>query len=80
MQALNRVLEHARLHQAPRFAASMVRRAEGFNNWYASRQAADVKKGIARLRQRLTRPNQDLQALLTTFWPDMEFNGLDQEV
>lgn len=79
MQALNRVLEHARLQHAPRFAAPMVHQAEAFNNVYALRQPADVEQGLAQLRSRMKRPDEDLQALMDEFWPSVGFHGLAKE-
>eukprot|EP00892_Ulva_mutabilis_P001536 jgi/Ulvmu1/11383/UM075_0045.1 len=80
VEALNRVLAHARLPQAQRFTADMVRSVKGFHTGYAGHRNPAVRVGIAGLRQHMRKPVEDLQALLDTFWPDMGFAGLEREV
>lgn len=79
LQALNRVLAHARLQHAPRFSAPMVHQAEAFNSRYGLREPADVEHGLGQLRSRMQQPDKDLQALMDEFWPSMGFQGLAKE-
>lgn len=81
MQALNRVLDHAKLPKAGRFTRAMVDAASGFTGNYSRADfTPSVRRGAATLRQRMRRETADLDDLLNTFWPDMRFAGLTPEL
>eukprot|EP00892_Ulva_mutabilis_P011672 jgi/Ulvmu1/8878/UM049_0060.1 len=83
VQALNRILDHARLPHARRFTQEWLNsmQVDGFSGSYKEGcDARGVDAAAATLRRRFRKPAEDLVRLVNRFWPHMNFTGLPDEV
>lgn len=83
MQALNRILKHAKIPNAKRFSKKWIESMDinGFQGTYDEDDTAKgIPEAIATLRQRFQKPVEDLRHLINRFWPNMKFTGLQDEV
>eukprot|EP00892_Ulva_mutabilis_P011675 jgi/Ulvmu1/8880/UM049_0062.1 len=83
VQALNRILNHARLPHARRFTHDWLSSMDldGFEGTYPrAHSERGIDAAAATLRRRFQKPAEDLVRLVNRFWPHMNFTGLPDEV
>eukprot|EP00892_Ulva_mutabilis_P012431 jgi/Ulvmu1/9560/UM053_0049.1 len=80
LQALNSVLEHVGLEGAERFTADMVANISGYQGHYDHSLDPATQATMADLHRHFDRPSADLQRLMDTYFPDLDFRGLEPEL
>lgn len=76
LQALNRVAEHVGLEDAVPFTADMIAGISGYTGHYNRTLDPASEATMATLKSHFTQPSDDLQRLLDTYFPELEFQGL----
>lgn len=79
LQALNRVIEHVGLEDASPFTPDMVAGVQGYTGHYNRTLDPASAATMATLKRHFTHPSDDLQLLLDTYFPELEFQGLTSE-
>lgn len=79
LQALNQVIEHTGLDGARPFTADMIAGISGYTGHYNHTFDAATEAAMAALKEHYKTPLDDLQRLLDTYFPDLNFQGLAPE-
>lgn len=80
MQILNKVAQHAGVGQDAPFTQATLDAVEAYNGEYEIDLAPGEQDAVSTLRRAMTRPQQDLDRLLTMYGMDTLFSGLPPEI